>query len=332
MEISIIVPVYNVEKYLDSCLNSILGQSYGEFELILVNDGSTDKSGDICDYYAGRDSRIRVFHQKNKGVSEARDKGVSEATGTFIAFIDADDYIEQEYLKILHDDISRYNADIACCDYNEVVEGVCLNRFHAVNKSRIITSIDEYVKDYLEKEEFYGYTVWGKLIRKELMGNQTFRKIQYGEDCIYMSEMFEKEPTSILNTYAGYNYVRHKESATRGGKADIITLQHIFCDEALVKLAQLCSEESVRAKAARRYAHTIYESLSVQVKLGNEEFNQDSYREFCMHITKALDMAGIGLKLRIMLHFYKAFPLLYRKVIKVILICLGKYRSEIELG
>ena len=109
---------------MDCCINSIRKQSFENYELILINDGSTDRSGDICDKYAEMDERIYVIHQENKGVSTARNKGISRAKGNFIAFIDADDYIEKDYLKILYDDILQYNADIACCDYNELVDGI----------------------------------------------------------------------------------------------------------------------------------------------------------------------------------------------------------------
>ncbi len=332
MEISIIVPVYNAENYLECCLNSILVQSYRDFELILIDDGSTDKSADICDLYARRDGRVRVFHQENKGVSEARDKGVSQARGNYIAFIDADDSVETDYLKTLYTDICRYHTDIACCDYKEMVDGVCTNRNHAVNKNRVVANIDTYVKDYLERKEFYGYAVWGKLIRKDLVQGHTFKKIQYGEDCVYMSEIFEKEPVSVLNAYAGYHYVRHEESATMGGRADVITLQHAFCDEALLRLAKLCNDRSVCVSAAKRYAHTIYESLSVQVKMGNRKAYKDNYSVVRMHIAKVLDVGSIGYKYWVMLHFYKAFPFLYWKMVRAIFVCLGRCGSEFDLG
>ena len=99
MDISIIVPVYNVEKYLNRCLDSIINQSFINFELILINDGSTDKSGKICDKYAQIDKRVRVIHKKNEGVSLTRNLGINIAKGDYITFIDSDDWIEQDFLK-----------------------------------------------------------------------------------------------------------------------------------------------------------------------------------------------------------------------------------------
>ena len=96
--ISVIIPVYNTEKYLSECVNSVLAQTYNKFELILIDDGSKDNSGDICDWYAAQDNRIRVIHQTNSGVSNARNKGINEANGIYIAFIDSDDIVNKWYL------------------------------------------------------------------------------------------------------------------------------------------------------------------------------------------------------------------------------------------
>ena len=115
--ISVIVPVYNVEPYLRECIESILGQTYRDFELILVNDGSTDDSGTICDEYAAQDTRIRVLHQKNSGVSVARNVGLDSVQGEYIAFVDSDDRVSKDYLAYLNDLIQIECADIACCDF-----------------------------------------------------------------------------------------------------------------------------------------------------------------------------------------------------------------------
>lgn len=115
-EISIIIPVYQVEKYLPRCLDSILAQTYADFELILVDDGSTDNSGVICDSYSEKDKRIRVLHQQNAGVSAARNAGLDAAQGKYIGFVDADDWVDTEMFRILHEDAKSENADIVMCD------------------------------------------------------------------------------------------------------------------------------------------------------------------------------------------------------------------------
>ena len=114
--ISIIVPVYNTEKYLDQCIQSVLVQTYTNWELLLINDGSTDLSGTICDQYATKDRRIRVFHKENGGVSSARNVGLDNARGKWIMFIDADDWVEPSMLKELRTVALDNNADYVYCD------------------------------------------------------------------------------------------------------------------------------------------------------------------------------------------------------------------------
>ena len=115
-KISIIVPVYNIKEYLPSCLDSIIAQSFTDFELILIDDGSSDGSGDICEYYSLLDNRIRVCHKANEGVSKARNFGIEIAEGEWIAFIDGDDYIVPEYLEALVNSISGPGVGMACCN------------------------------------------------------------------------------------------------------------------------------------------------------------------------------------------------------------------------
>lgn len=114
--ISIIVPVYNAEKYLEKCIESILGQTYDDWELLLINDGSVDASGKICDFYASKDERIKAFHQDNAGVSVARNFGIKESCGEFLTFVDSDDYITENHIDNLYKSVQRTRSDLAICD------------------------------------------------------------------------------------------------------------------------------------------------------------------------------------------------------------------------
>ena len=116
--ISVIIPVYNTEEYLAQCLDSVIGQSYSNIEVILVDDGSSDTSGRICDDYSWKDSRVRVVHQKNGGVSRARNAGIDLANGEFISFIDADDTIRSNHFHALYSLLEQSNSDISICGVN----------------------------------------------------------------------------------------------------------------------------------------------------------------------------------------------------------------------
>ena len=123
--ISIIVPVYNVEKYLERCVKSIQNQTYSDLEIILVDDGSPDSSGALCDQYAKEDKRIKVIHKKNGGLSEARNYGIEAATGSYIMFIDSDDWIDLDMAEMLCKLSNKYDADIVECSWRNILCGLC---------------------------------------------------------------------------------------------------------------------------------------------------------------------------------------------------------------
>lgn len=188
-DVSVIVPVYNVDQYLSRCINSIISQSLKNIEIILVNDGSTDSSGNICEYFAKLDNRIKVIHKKNGGLSDARNVGLNIANGKFIAFVDSDDFIHKEMYTILLKTIIENDCDIAESGYKEVYENEVINDEHLIvikkiynRKDAVVSTImDHHCKNY----------VWNKLYKKEL-----WEKIRFP-----IGEIFEDVSTTykIIN-------------------------------------------------------------------------------------------------------------------------------------
>lgn len=168
--ISVIVPVYNVEPYLRQCIDSILAQTYTNFELILVDDGSPDNCGAICDEYAAKDSRIVVIHQENQGVAVARNVALDIMRGEYIAFIDSDDYIAPTYLELLYRALVTEKADIATCWWNTDVEGVVDIPDTLIQncKDNVISGPEAVYRMYNE-EISIGVHPWAKLISRKLM-------------------------------------------------------------------------------------------------------------------------------------------------------------------
>ena len=167
--ISVIVPVYNTEKYLDRCIQSILAQTYTDFELLLIDDGSTDSSGAICDKYAEQDSRVRVFHKENGGVTSARRLGVGNSIGEFVTFVDSDDELHADALLVLTENIVADDIDIVASDlkYEDIITG------------------DEYVRRTLTGKLYN--RIWGNLYRRTLLTDYVMdipRYINIGEDAI----------------------------------------------------------------------------------------------------------------------------------------------------
>ena len=213
--VSVIIPVYNAATYLGACLDSLLAQSHTDFEIILINDGSTDNSLQICRTYAQKDARIQVVNQQNGGVSRARNAGLTKASGDYIAFVDADDRLMPDYIERLYSDACTHNADIVCCNFIELLNGEIVEyNTPKVLQARLVTSMEELFSDFVACKEAYGTSVWAKIIRTDLARRATFRPLAFGEDQIYMFDLFTYNPKVYLSQYKGYYYIRNQSSAT----------------------------------------------------------------------------------------------------------------------
>lgn len=170
--VSIIVPVYNVAQYLRQCLDTLTAQTYPALEIILINDGSTDQSGAICDEYALKDSRIRVIHQENAGAANAKNAGLDHAAGDYIAFMDSDDFAEPNWIERLVTAAQQHEADVVECDFDKVYR----SRSEVVNQyqENAIYTAEEYLAQYLDN--WTCSLFWNKLFRSSLLTDVRFRR------------------------------------------------------------------------------------------------------------------------------------------------------------
>lgn len=207
MSISVVVPMYKVEKYVQACIASILNQSFQNFEILLVNDGSPDKCGEIADEYCNRDARIKVIHQRNKGTSSARNAGIDAATGEYIVFIDPDDQISSHYLQQLYNTAQNNNCDAVVCGYREiltnkqVVPGFILNEIRS-GKDFVLSSTDVHSKNDL-------CFTWRILFRLDIIRKKQIRfneKVIVGEDTIFNLEYFLESERMYCIPDALYDY------------------------------------------------------------------------------------------------------------------------------
>ena len=176
--VSIIVPVYKVEEYLCECLDSIVGQTYRDLEIILIDDGSPDRCPKICDEYAAIDNRIRVIHKYNGGQSEARNRGLDIATGNYLMFVDSDDYLDKEMVNRLMDALVLNDADISMCSRNAVSSGF-ITPTHLFDSNIVFNNKDVM---YLILKDVIGSQPWAKLFKKELFDNVRFPEGRLYED------------------------------------------------------------------------------------------------------------------------------------------------------
>lgn len=192
--ISVIVPAYNVDQYLKECIESIINQTYSFLEIILVDDGSTDRSGKICDQYADMDDRIIVIHKENGGLVTARKAGLSIAKGEYIGFVDGDDYVEPDFYEVLHRELEEKKVDFIQCSGIKEGEGEYILP-HYIEERCIVSDRQEVInclfRNYFRHEDYINVNVWNKLFRGEFI-KKCYKTVpdfqQYGEDTLCMCE------------------------------------------------------------------------------------------------------------------------------------------------
>lgn len=204
--VTIIIPVYNVAPYLEKCINSILSQTYKEIEIIVVDDGSTDESLSICKEFESQDNRVKVLHQKNAGVSSARNSALEIMTGNYVLFVDADDWIESNMVEVLVNELRKDElADAVFCGYKEIED----------KTNRVLKKINPDRYDKVEKEKgvaeifgMYSTMLWNKMFRTTLLEKKTFfdKSLKIGEDELWMIEVLKNCRSIILIGDPLYNY------------------------------------------------------------------------------------------------------------------------------
>lgn len=269
-KISVIVPIYKVENYLDRCLDSLVNQTYKNLEIILVDDGSPDKCPQMCDEWVKKDKRIKVIHKENGGVSSARNSGLEKATGDYIAFVDADDFIEKTMYEKLINSVTQEKSDIALCRFSYYYE-----------ESEKEKNIFEINLDKLSKEKIYPYLlkvgmnarnnrfetenimgcIWRGIYKKEILKDITFQKLIVCEDTAFIIDLFQKNPKVLIVDDYLYKYVQRKTSAVHQfNEAKInnrINAYRIICE----KVNNFVSKEELQAYKFHIYASIVNELL-----------------------------------------------------------------------
>lgn len=207
--ISVIVPVYNAESYLEKCMVSITSQTYQNLEIILVDDGSPDTSPDLCDAWEERDSRVRVIHQKNKGVAAARNTGLDVADGEFVAFVDPDDYIDIKMLEIMVSKMKDSAVGIVECGYHEVLD----DQSTVVQYKNRYTVKQDAIRQLLLWDGNIKSVLWNKLYRRDVIQGKHFcEDFRCGEDTPFNYYAIKDTEVYVQIPYPGYYYIRRDTS------------------------------------------------------------------------------------------------------------------------
>ncbi|MBQ7360638.1 MAG: glycosyltransferase [Lachnospiraceae bacterium] len=235
--VSIVIPIYNVEEYLRTCLDSILKQTYDALEVLMVDDGSKDASGQICDEYQSKDSRFVAIHKENGGAADARNVALDRCTGEYVTFIDGDDYVAPDFVERLVALTEKCDSDIAICGWNNVsetkVEPFCKN------SGAIKEYETEQALEALLYQEDFDTAMWPKLYKTSLFEGIRFPKGNLYEDIAIIYEVFLKAAKVAFEDYAGYYYLLRESGTTlmkfRKDKMDLIdvveTMEKVLCDK-----------------------------------------------------------------------------------------------------
>ena len=207
--ISIIIPIYKVEQYLDKCIQSIINQTYKNLQIILVNDGSPDKCGKICDEYALKDNRIEVIHKINGGLSDARNVGIGRAKGKYIGFVDSDDYIEKDMYENMYNLLEERNADVCICNFYNVIENnnIIKNPNNGIQEYNKI----DILKEILLDKQIQSYA-WNKLYKSELFDNVKYPVGKKYEDIGTTFYILEKCNKVVVTDLPKYYYLNRIDS------------------------------------------------------------------------------------------------------------------------
>lgn len=268
--ITIVVPVYKVEKYLEKCINSILSQTYSNLEIILVDDGSPDNCGKMCDTYAKKDNRIKVIHKENGGLSDARNAGIEIAKGKYITFIDSDDYIEEDYIEFLYNLIKENNVKVSICSHTVIYDtGRIIEK--ATNEHSILeakTTIERILYD-----EGIDISAWAKMYETQLFADTKYPKGRLFEDSATTCKILSKCDKIAIGSVSKYNYIIRSESITNEDfstkKMDLIISTEEIGNFILEKYPDL--QKAVQRRVMYAYLSTLSQLANSNKKYPEQE-------------------------------------------------------------
>lgn len=312
-KVSIIVPVYNVGPYLGRCIDSLMNQTYRNLDIILVDDGSTDGSGKLCEEFAEKDARIRVFHQKNSGVSTARNLGLEKAVGDFIGFVDSDDWVDEDMYSSLVNLAETNGADIAICGYyvnNDADPSVNL-------QAPPQTLSQETAIERCLDTNYYsmGASIWNKLFKKNIIQDHLLRfngNLVIGEDMLFLCSAIMQSRTIMYAPAPKYHYAVHDAGAINmtfhAKKASVIDAHKKV--EELVKDQYPRLGDLIRKRSALTSYHLLRQALgsSFTDKPVIQRLQEDVKREF----KYILSHSGLSKKEKVIFPLVTTFPGLYR--------------------
>ena len=273
--VSIVIPVYNVEKYIDTCIKSVVSQTYSDIEIILVDDGSTDSSGAICDRYKSEDSRITVYHTENGGLSAARNYGIDRANGEYLTVVDSDDFVALDFIEYLYKILMDSKSDIAICDYSFVDEDCREYISQEVKEYTKTWHSEDALKRMLYQQEFTN-SAWAKLYKISLFENIRYPYGKLFEDMGTTYKLIMKAKKVAFGSSKKYLYRQRADSIM----FSVFDLRKLDCVELAEEMVEEISEKMPKirfAAKARAFSANLHILLQIPDTLDYKEVRYRLY-------------------------------------------------------
>lgn len=310
--ISIIVPIYNVEKYLKECIESLISQDYTNTEIILVDDGSKDKCSKICDEYSKKYSNIKVYHKENGGLSDARNYGIKKANGKYICFVDSDDFVKKDYISSLYNNLKKYNVQISACGYS-----------HYYSDKKIINKNYQNIEQKYEKDEaqiylnligYFNVAAWNKLYNKDLFKDIEFPKGKKSEDMFIMYKIIEKAGSIYYSSTEKYLYRQREGSIT---KSNNINIDCIEASKEIYSYFENKNRTKVLPYVAQQTAFTIIGVYNAILCRNYDKAKMKELRKLVKEIKKNLTYDKLSKSRKIQLYLFLHNSFIYNITFKL---------------
>ncbi len=321
--ISVIVPAYNIESYLAKTLDSILAQTYTNLEIILVNDGSTDKTGEIVDIYAAKDSRIVVIHKENEGVSVARNAGIDQACGDYIGFIDGDDTIEPDMFAFLLDNATKHGADISHCGHTMLTDKGDIPHYGTgtVKLQDTVAGVLDLLEGTLVDPG-----LWTKIYKRELFSEVRLEPgLRINEDLLINYYLFKRSRCSIFTDISKYNYIKRPGSTTTSVMASYKVVDLLRVAKEIMEDAASHPELSILAEY--RFLMTLLNICRELVMTNNPamtEVKDEVLEELLSYRKRFLKNDLVSRKYCLFVELILRIPLAFKLINKMYCVILGR--------
>lgn len=304
--ISVIVPIYNSEKYLNKCIDSLLRQSYKNIELILIDDGSKDNSLSVCYKYAATDSRVKVHHKENEGIAKTRNYGLRVSSGEYIAFVDSDDYVDHDFLRLLYEAMEANHCELSICSFARFMDNKIIH--NTIEESRVVDKTELELLFFTDSN--IGKANWNKLYKAELLENLQFPDICLGEDYVFNFEYLKRvNKVAIINKELYYYRITPSSLSNLTSYSKKKMTDQIVSRSSVIDAIQ---NKKALALAKREYLKVVKNAIILLLKSENSSAaDYTYYRGIIKENFSPLDILRLGGKGMIQTVICLYFPLIY---------------------